>query len=149
MSDEKQTLAETAEETLAFTQNIRRRMAAHIMGIQMPGDGTVPNDPDQQRILLTTVADMDKTVLTAKKIEADAKQGDADRAASLMIAKVMSHAHIKGNIYESNEIPDVVKLPEHPEVLYDGEISKAELEQGPANLNYNDFKQSYEGDEGQ
>ena len=149
MTVEKQTLAETAEETLAFTQNVRRRMAAHLMGIQMAGDGTIPNDPDQQRILLTTVDGMDKTVLTAKKIEADVKQGDADRAASLMIAKVMSHAHIKGNIYETDQVPENFTLPEHPEILYEGEISKAELEQGPANLSYNEFKANYESNDGQ
>lgn len=136
----------TAEEALAFTQNLRRRMAAHIMGIQMPGEGAVPNDPDQQRILLTTIADMDRTTLTARKIETEARQGDADRAASMMIAKVMAHAHLKGNIYEAPVNPDntVVVLPEHPEILFDGDISAAELEHGMSSLSYRDFKQEFE-----
>lgn len=136
----------TAEEALAFTQNLRRRMAAHIMGIQMPGEGALPNDPDQQRILLTTIADMDRTTLTARKIETEARQGDADRAASMMIAKVMAHAHLKGNIYETdvNVENAVVVLPKHPEVLYEGEISPAELEHGLSSLSYRDFKQEFE-----
>lgn len=134
------------EELLGYTQGIRRRMAAAIMGIEMQGDGKVPNDPDQQRILLTTLSDIDKTTLTVRKLESEVKQGDADRQAGIMIAKLMSRANLMGNVFEQKDFVEGsdVRVPEHPAILFEGDISPAELEQGMSSLNYAGFKAEYE-----
>lgn len=79
--DAEQSGAMDYKQTLAYSQDIRKRIVDEFVG-----DGRVPNDPKELNVVLKALGDMDKTALMDRKNEID--QGNAD--SSKQVAEAMS-----------------------------------------------------------
>lgn len=72
----------TDDDIVAQNQSLRRKFINHLT----QGGEQFPIDTKDQSILLTALADMDRSALQNKKIGSTEKQGAADRQAAMIIA---------------------------------------------------------------
>lgn len=80
----------TDDDILRFTQGTRKNFVNHLL------KGGFPSDPKDQKILLTTLTDMDKVALGNKRIGAADKQSAAD----ILVAKAI--ATISGQFVDTD-----------------------------------------------
>ena len=117
---EKPTL-EAEDDILAFTHQARKNIVGHLT------KKGVPDDVEQQRILLSTLKDMDQSALGRKKIKVEEKQNDNQAAAASLISELLLAAtnrrtHNVIDVTPNREIP-VLGSDVPPPVLVDGETS--------------------------
>ena len=84
--------AATAEETLLYTQQMRRRLVSHIVGTN---GSKMPDDPKEAKVLLTALSDMDRQVLALKKIESDQGLGDKQLQAAAIIGEIFNDKRLE------------------------------------------------------
>jgi hypothetical protein len=75
----------TDDDILKFTQGTRRKFVDHILA------NGFPNDPKDQHVLLTTLADMDRTALGNKRIGAAEKMAESDKLVAEAISRIGNH----------------------------------------------------------
>lgn len=121
----------TDEDVLRFTQGTRRKFVDFLLQ-----DG-FPVDPKSQYVLLTSLADMDRTALGSMRVGAQKKMAESDQMVA--DALVSLRAHLRGSdpmktLTPSGAIPSVQisRLP--APVLVPGES-----EIGLAHTNYDEF----------
>lgn len=137
----------TDDDILRFTQATRKRLVDKIVE-----DG-LPSDNKDRMVLLTALADMDRTALGNKKIGAAESIAEADRIAASAIAQInrqmavhdpyasRSRAELLEGEYTHIDGPeaDDRRLPE----LGDVELETA---QGLSDLNYDQFTKMMDGE---
>lgn len=112
------------EEILQFTQRERKKFVNHLIK-----DG-YPADPKEQRILLTALADMDRTALGNKRLNVDEKQVAVDGKVVEMVGKISEqfggHNPFEGRT--TGELPtvDTRALPEADPVPGETDIGISE-----------------------
>lgn len=75
---------ESEDQILAFTHTKRKQIVSLLLK-----DNKLPDDVDQQRLVLTTLKDMDSAALTRKRIKVDEKANDNTAEAASLIARVL------------------------------------------------------------
>lgn len=140
-------MALTDDDILRFTQATRKKLVDSIVQ-----DG-LPTDNKDRVVLLTALADMDRTALGNKKIGAAESIAEADRIAASAIAQInrqmavhdpfargASSALLEGDYtYVSGPEADDRQLP----ILGDVEL---ESEQGLSTMNYDQFTKMMDGE---
>lgn len=105
------------DDIIEQNQQLRKKFVKHLTP-----EGKFPEDIKAQYVLLTTMADMDRTALQNKKIGSTERQGAADRQAAMLIATIVGNCEGKnpfesttrqGTVpqLQSNLIPEVVIVP--------------------------------------
>lgn len=133
----------TDEDIVSYTQRTRKKLVEHITG----GGASLPSDKGEQMVLLAALGDMDRTALGRMKLGAKERQGNADREAAMIIAKLGAQFGskspferkedvIEGKVVEPPKLEDAT-LP--PLVLVPGET-----EVGLSTENYEQFMQRME-----
>lgn len=120
MANEVQVLdAVPAEDaTLNFTQTVRRQIVN-----DMTNSGkSIPADKGEKIVLLQTLADMDKQVLTVKRMKTDAKSAAANEAAAQVISRLLTQVSPKNQITRDESIvPPSLELGDSEGTFIDGE----------------------------
>lgn len=75
-------LFETDEQRLLYTQNMRKRIVT-----EMIADG-IPKEKGDKMVVLTALADIDRAALGNKRITTASKEAQEDRNAAMIIAKL-------------------------------------------------------------
>lgn len=105
------------DDIIEQNQRMRKKFVEHLVP-----EGKFPDDPKAQYVLLTAMADMDRTALQNKKIGSTERQGAADRQAAMLIATIVGSMEGKNPfesttgrttipLLESQRIPEVVIVP--------------------------------------
>ena len=75
---------ETDDQILNYTHQKRKSIVEHLTV-----NGKISNDPDQVKLLLTALKDMDSQAISKKRIKAEEKANDNHAASAELIAKVL------------------------------------------------------------
>ena len=129
MSDFNSTTQFSDDQLLAITQNHRLEFLKTLLL-----DNQYPDDTKEQTILLTTLADIDRTALGNKRIGAKEKQSATDRLVAETIHQLI-HKLDDMNPFESTETARSL----NPNTLPDPKPVPGEMEQGIPKDNYDDF----------
>lgn len=128
----------TDDEYLRFTQRTRKQLIGEMV------EGGFPTDPKDRIVLLSAMADMDRTALGNKRIGASEKQAAADALVAQAIAKI-SHQFGRVNPFEGNEdsVVSTVPQPDHTR-LPDIEVVPGETDIGICNENYKTLMEKFD-----
>ena len=129
-------MAEQELDVRTYTQGIRKKMVENMMP-----EGAVPNDTDSQRVILTTLNDMDKNDIGYKRLKQDEKRVNNDSVVADLVATILKDPNARlgiGPIVGVNSIVDST-----PTTLVEGvEIVDGELDIGTHDLTYNSIGKS-------
>lgn len=75
----------TDDDIMNFTQGTRKAFVSHLI------ENKFPDDPKDQHVLLTALADMDRAALGNKRIGANEKQAAADKLVAQAIGQISNH----------------------------------------------------------
>lgn len=133
----------TDEDIVSYTQRTRKRLVDHITGC----GNNMPSDKGEQMVLLAALGDMDRTALGKMKIGAKERQGNADREAAMIIAKLGATYGSKSPFERKDDVieGEVVEPPK----LEDSNLPPlmvvpGETEVGLSTENYDQFMQRME-----
>jgi hypothetical protein len=131
MSNSETTSGDSDDDILAYTCKIRKQLVTSMIKSGMPGD------TKEQAILLTALADMDRTALGKKKIKSDEGVSGARVAAAATLAQLFMEPRLKQlGQAKPGEVGVIPKLAEH--VLMP-ELVLGELDEHAGTLNYETF----------
>lgn len=99
----------TDDDIIAQNQRLRRKF---INKVTDNGEN-FPEDGKSQLILLTALADMDRTALQNKKIGSTEKQGAADRQAAMIIAAMSTQFGSQKSPFETTEEDQLGRVINH------------------------------------
>lgn len=133
----------TEEATLNYTQKVRRDLVEDIT----QGGTRMPTDAKDRMALLAAVDGMDRVAISKLRLRSEDKHTEAIKAASAVIANVMSGLSDKGDIFAVGQVIEhgEAPLPRHPEkLLTEVVIAPGELDQGIADMQYDTFIEEQE-----
>jgi hypothetical protein len=110
------------DQDLNFTRNYRKQIVQHLF------KSGVPDNPDDLRLGLTALADMDKSSLGIKRLKVEEKANATQEAAAGIISQLLMQAAAGGNQPYRSAVPVERELPllgnDIPEpILVPGETS--------------------------
>lgn len=122
----------TDDAAIEFSQSVRKNLVK-----RMTTDGTVPNDPESQKVLLQALHGISTTALGRKKIKSDEKVGNGLSAMGGVMAAMLQQASDPRLFQSKNGQLGTIKtlgadIPDP--VLVEGETSAE-----PAKLSYDSF----------
>lgn len=138
----------TDDDLLRFTQRTRKRL------IDDMTKGDMPSDNKDRMVLLTALADMDRTALGNKKIGAAEQIAESDRIAAQAIARMNRMFGNNDNFAIAEEIPDYIEGvsrriqgPELDlELVPDITVAPGEMDQGLSAMTYDEFMKHMDGE---
>ncbi len=134
-------VVETAEQQLAFTQNIRRRAANHLLR-----NGRNP-EGDELDKLLKIVDGMDRQVLTLKRINADQASAGALAQHTALVSEALSQIGRK-DPYRfkrgEGEVVDVSTIPQLGDEVPRPEMVPGETDINPPTMDIVEFNKKFE-----
>lgn len=127
---------ETDDDVLSFSQRTRKRIVDKLT------EKGIPEDAKDQTILLTALADMDRTAIGNKRIQSKEKQGQLNRQTGLIIAALTERFGARSPFERSGQ------STQPPEFKADGlpplELKPGETEIGIANRGFAEFMNDVE-----
>jgi len=128
------------EETLAYSQNIRKRVVDNFI------KETIPNDPKDIEIVLKALKDMDTTAINDRKNNIDERNADSSKEVAEAMREMVLMQQNR-NPFERNPDGSVehVPVPEaNPEKLGEHELVDGEEEIGVISETSSDFMKRME-----
>lgn len=133
----------THEESLAFTQGLRKRLVHDLTA----GCTKIPTSPEEAKLMLETLNDMDRTTLGHMRQKSEDKTAARDQLLAEAMLQFARQAGSK-SLFRSNEVPDVVeRVPRRPPIddslLPEIELLPGELDVGLHNISYNELSDRF------
>jgi hypothetical protein len=127
---------QTDDDIIARNQSLRRRFVG-----KLTSEGTTfPDDPKAGYLLLTAMADMDRTAIQNKKIGATERQGAADRQAAMLIATLGGHYGARSPFeVDSPDSPRIAAPVLDPSRMLALELVPGETDTAPVAENHDQF----------
>lgn len=126
------------EEIIRFTQRTRKAFVDEIT------KGGFPEDPKEQRVLLTALSDMDRTALGNKRLNVEEKQTAVDAQVATMVSKITSQFGGR-NPFEGATSGDLPKIDE--KALPEPDPVPGEKDIGLSEDSYEDLMRRHDGEE--
>ncbi len=123
-------MTDYASDVKAYTQQIR----AQLVNANMP-DGAVPNDLEQQKMILMTVDSMDRSEVAHARIKQEDRKIDNQEQTNAVVAAILSSSTLRNNQTLPPPI-DVTPAMQPPETLTPLVTVPGELDIGLHDMTY-------------
>ena len=136
MANEIELLDAVPEEdrTLQYTQDIRKKLVKKLTTAQT-GEEQMPSEKADQIVLLQTLTDIDRQILTSKRIKSDDKTADAAAKAATIMAKILTSVSPKKFM---NRVESIIP-PSLPNEIYEGQFVTGEMKTGTQFCDFEQF----------
>ena len=131
------------DDDISFVRSVRVKLIKDLTKGDKPDEIHTPGETKDRMVLLSALADMDRTSLNLKKIKSDEGLANKEMAAAMMIASMFKDPNIKniGTVEVIDaESPEAIKaIPKFDTSMVSVEIVPGELDLQPANENFDEF----------
>jgi hypothetical protein len=131
------------DDDISFVRSVRVELIKDMTRGDKPNEVKMPGETKDRMVLLSALADMDRTSLNLKKIKSDEGLANKEMAAAVMIASMFKDPNIKNmgmvDVVDA-ESPEAIKaIPKFDTSMVDVAIVPGELDLQPANENFDEF----------
>lgn len=122
---------ETKADVRAFTQRVREKLVA----ANMPDD-VVPNDLEQQKMILSTVDSMDRVEVAYQRIKQEDKKNDNVEETNRIVAAILGSPELRIVNSDPSLLPMTTLVSSTKDSFVPLELVPGEIDIGGADLTY-------------